>query len=177
MTRLLRPLAAGAVAATLITGVASAQSANSGTCGSLSYTGPGSTNTISCDNNSQLNISCSNSADVVYINGQASKSGNATLNGNTSGGNANSGNASNSNSNTTNVDLSCAPAQTTSATTTPSTPSSGGKGAVAGASTQAASLPNTGSNPLALAAIAAGVLGTLAVVTRLGVKAYSSFRA
>src|SRR5581483_12353850 len=144
MKRLLRPLAAGAMAATLIPGAASAATSNN-TCGNISYTGPGSNNTISCDNNSELHVSCHNNVDVVTVNGQSSGSGSATVKGNTSGGVAVSGNAGNTNIDTTNIDVSCAPAKTVS--TTPSTPSQGGKGAVAGAKTsQAASLPNTGSN-------------------------------
>jgi LPXTG-motif cell wall-anchored protein len=172
---------AGAVASiALMGGVAAADTV---TCGSISNTGPGSTNTITCVDNEENSVSCNNHVVVENSNDQNASSGGAFTTNNTSAGDASSGDASNDNKVVVNIGASCAPVQTAS-----TTPSGGrGGGEVAAASTAApaggaggggqgagvAALPETGSSSLQTAAIAGlAVLAGGLVLSRLGLVAY-----
>gem|GEM_PF-5243121 len=75
--------------------------------GSITNTGPGSTNTISLsDSSSSTMVMTNNSVQVSNSSSQTAKSGKAKVNGNTTGGNAVSGSAMNTNSTTSTVGIS-----------------------------------------------------------------------
>jgi hypothetical protein len=156
-------------------------------------TGPNSNNTCSVTQDNNLKVTCTNNADVVFVNNQNANSGNVTLENNTNGGYAYSGNAVNTNSTTGKLDVSCgaktavAPAPTPAPTPTPSpstsspapapvaaSPTQAKPAGGQGAASQAAALPNTGSNTLvATATIASVVLTVAAIGSRV---AFSAFR-
>lgn len=176
MKRLLQLLVAVLVPMSLASGVALADPS----C-TISGTGPNSYNSCVDTQTNKTTITCTNDTDVVFINGQNSGSGQATVDGNTTGGNATSGNSSNNNNTTTNVSVSCAapaaktaPAAATTPTAAPTAPT--GQGAVLGATTatpSAKSLPNTGSHAaLTTTGIVAAVMGSVAVIAQLGVMVY-----
>jgi len=145
-------------------------SASAVTCsGSVSNTGAGSTNTVSCVDTNNVSVSCNNKDVITQSNTQNSTSGGATTSGNTSGGNSTSGSSSNSNSTKVQLGASCAPvAGTTTAfttgavVTTTSTPA-------ATMTTPAAtptSLPSTGSNSsLDAAIVGVSALGGVSLVS------------
>jgi uncharacterized surface anchored protein len=158
-------------------------------------TGPNSNNTCTVTNSNDLKVTCTNKADVVFVNNQDASSGSVTLQNNTNGGYAYSGNAVNTNSTTGKLNVSCgaktavaptpAPTPTPTPSPTPSSSSSvspapaaakssqpaGGQGAA-----QAAALPNTGSNSLvATATIASVVLAVVAVGARVAFSAFQRF--
>jgi LPXTG-motif cell wall-anchored protein len=179
--KLLQTLAGAVAGVALMGGVAAASTV---TCGNISNTGPGSTNTITCVDSQEHNVSCNNNVIVKNSNDQDAQSGGAFTTDNTSGGSASSGNSSNSNSVVVTVGASCAPVQAAS-----SQPSggSGGGGEVAAASTsaapaggsggggaaQVAALPETGSSNLQSAAVAGvAVLAAGLGLSRLGLLAY-----
>ncbi|HEX3082700.1 MAG TPA: signal peptidase I [Candidatus Saccharimonadia bacterium] len=74
-------------------------------CGnvSISHTGPGSTNIVTCTNNTSTTIINGTSVTVTNTSNQSSASGNVTSTGNNTSGSATSGNATNSNSTGTTV--------------------------------------------------------------------------
>jgi hypothetical protein len=185
MRRFFLGLTSVLASASLMFGVASAASSD---C-SLVNTGPNSNNTCTVTDSNNLKVTCTNSADVVFVNNQSTNSGNATLEKNTNGGYAYSGNAVNTNSTTGNLDVSCGAKTASSPSPAPSptpapvaaaTPSatppaaSGGSGqAQPQAAPKAQALPETGSNgTVAAVAIAASVLGVAATAARLGFSAY-----
>jgi len=87
----------GALAGVLLFGaVASATDT-----GSITNTGPGSTNTITMSDRCSLDVTNTTTVDVTNNNPRSAGSGDATNDGNTSGGNAQSGSAGNTS--TTNV--------------------------------------------------------------------------
>jgi len=154
---------------TLVGGIAAADG--------ISNTGPGSDNSITSTTDNNSNTNCSNNVTITGSNLQSAGSGNADVNGNTSGGSANSGNSSNTNISDINVSTGCESLATSQ--TPPSTPSAPGKGAgsVAGAvvpvSVAGAALPDTGSNTVAEIAFGSViVLGAALATSRLGVSAY-----
>lgn len=125
---------------------------------SIVNTGAGSNNTCNISNTTNLSITCTNSTDVVFVNGQSASSGSVTLEGNGSGGYTYSGDAVNVNSATAQLDVSCAAAQTTSTppvTTTPvGTP----------ATPQVQALPKTSNSaPNVLLAVFAALVALVAV--------------
>ncbi|HUC20101.1 MAG TPA: hypothetical protein VMR98_01240 [Candidatus Polarisedimenticolaceae bacterium] len=71
--------------------------------GSLSNTGPDSTNTISTSTTNSVNTSTNNNVSVSTTNNQSGNTGPANVSGNTSGGSATSGNVANSNDTLTTV--------------------------------------------------------------------------
>jgi hypothetical protein len=93
MNKLLRIAAAAAVSASLVTGLAAAESG-----GSISNTGPDSTNKIINKNSDRLSVHNDNDVNVRNSNDQNATTGEAEVEDNTTGGDATSGNASNSNS-------------------------------------------------------------------------------
>jgi hypothetical protein len=173
MKRFTRILSATVVGLSMMAGVASAATTN---C-SLVNTGPGSNNTCTVTNTTDLSISCTNSVDVVSVNGQSANSGSVTLTGNTSGGFSYSGNAVNTNSTTNKLDVSCGPvvAVTPTTTTTPaatSTPAATPTATPAPAA-KVASLPNTGSDTVLNDTLTgAAIIGVALAVSQLGIMAY-----
>lgn len=169
MKKILGLLAATAVLFGLLSGIAMAQTGEG--C-SIINTGPGSNNTCSSQNNQNLVVTCTNNADVVFVNGQSTSSGSATLTFNGNGGYAYSGNAVNQNSTNTGLDVSCqlAQAQTSTTPTTPSTPPT--VQAPTNPTTVKA-LPNTGSNDaLPMIVLATGGIIVLALASRLSLSGY-----
>lgn len=149
MRRLLLAIPTTLIGVGLMAGVANASTV---TCsGSISNTGPGSTNTVNCVDTNNVSVSCNNQGVIVENNNQNSTSGSATSGSNTSGGSATSGSSSNSNTVTVQLGASCAavPGQTTFTTSAVVTPASTSTPAATPTSTPAAtptSLPTTGSS-------------------------------
>lgn len=74
------------------------QSSNQGgNGGSISYTGPNSSNTIDTEISKTLEVQNSNNITITNTNSQTGTSGDATVTNNTTGGSATSGNVSNTN--------------------------------------------------------------------------------
>lgn len=127
MKNILKALAVTTAMLGLSTGVAVAATTCNGT---ISNTGPGSTNVITCDQTNTTTVACDNNVVVDNSNSQAANSGKAFTTGNTTGGSATTGDASNSNKFDVALNTSCAlvaptttPPTTTPPTTTPETPS------------------------------------------------------
>jgi hypothetical protein len=189
MRKLFLSLVSVLASTSLMFGVAAAQSSS---C-TIDNTGPDSTNTCKVSEDKDVTINCTNKADVVFINKQQASSGDSLVLNNTNGGYATSGNAQNYNSTDGKLDVSCGPAKVAvsptpspTPTPTPSSPTSssstttapapaaaaqtpaGGQGAG-----QAAVLPATGSNSIAVSAtIASVVLATIAAASRFAFSAY-----
>src|ERR1700709_2805127 len=94
MKKFIQIITASLVGVGLMAGVAAADSV---TCGSITNTGPGSTNTISCVDENNKQVTCNNNETIVESNDQNASSGGAFTTGNTTSGNANSGDSSNNN--------------------------------------------------------------------------------
>lgn len=149
----------------IMTTTASAQSVD------ISNTGPGSTNTVTSNNRTDIKCDATNKVEVTNRTDQDADSGNASVDGNTSGGSATSGSASNSNSTSTTVTASNNCLGKAATTTPPPTGGSGGGqtlgdstvagGQGAGEAVLIASLPATGELSTAqyLAGASAGVSG------------------
>lgn len=138
---------------------------------SISNTGPGSTNQITSTSTTSLVCAQTNVATVLNSNAQASSSGAAATSNNTTAGSATSGSSANANNTATalNQQNSCLPgAQQAVANPNPE----GGKGADVSAepaSTQVATLPNTGPvSPVEMTARASALLSGLAIAAYLG---------
>jgi hypothetical protein len=160
-------------------GVASAATV---TCGNISNTGPGSTNSITCVDENNKQVICNNDLKVSESNDQTSSSGSAFTTDNTGAGGATSGDSQANNNVTVTLGASCAPVTTASVTTpttptTTPTPAVGGKGAAPVATPQPAakpvSLPETGSNTAQKVALDSVVaLGSTLVAVQLALLAY-----
>ncbi len=96
MTKLLRLAAASTVVIGLTTGIAAAQ-------GSISTTGPDSSNKVINKTDNNVRLHNNNNLGVDNDNGQHASSGDAKVRDNTTGGGATSGDATNDNSATTDV--------------------------------------------------------------------------
>lgn len=174
MKRLLQSLTSVLVAMSFMVGGAAALSCD------VSNTGPGSTNNCTSEQTNSSTIECNNNVNLTNDSDQGSTSGSADNSNNTNSGSANSGSTNNTNSTSSDINASCGPAVTTSQVT-PSQPA-GGQGAAAqpvavSSPVKPASLPNTGSNDLLTATgLTAAVLGSVVVLTRIGVSAFSSLR-
>jgi hypothetical protein len=172
MRRILLAVLSTITSAGLMFGVAAAQSSS---C-SVIDTGPNSKNTCEVSNNNTIKVSCNNSADVVFVNGQSANSGSVNVTNNNSGGYAYSGNAVNKNSTTGKLDVSCAAKTAAAPTPSPTTSPAGCQGAASAKPTtpaQAQSLPNTGSSLSAKSSITAAVIiVAVALGARFGLSAY-----
>jgi hypothetical protein len=130
--------------------MAGGATAASVTCnGTISNTGSGSNNTITCVDTNNVSVTCVNNVVTTNNNNQTATSGNVSAAFNTTVGNVSSGDASNSNTVVVNVGTSCnpvtpaaapvtpatPPATPPAATTPQSTPAQGGRGAAAPKST------------------------------------------
>lgn len=178
MKRYMRGLVAIITSLAFMGGVASAQTGCEGA--TITNTGPGSTNEITCVDSSTVHVVCSNDIYVVTDNSQSSGSGDADNSGNTTGGSSITGNATNENGTTVEIGASCAPAAAVTPpapTPTPTSPQPvtgfGGRGAGAPEVVAVAALPNTSSNPiLDVALVSAISLAVALVLSRLGILAY-----
>lgn len=174
MKKLIQIISTATVAVSLLAGTAAAV-AETGTCGTISNTGPGSDNTITCVVDNNTNIVCNNDLKVELSNDQSGDSGSGSTSGNTSGGFTTTGNVDNNNVATVAIGASCAPVTVASTTTVTPTPAAGGQGAAVAtpAAKPAApkSLPETGSNTaqklgLDSLVVLGGTLGLSQVVLR-----------
>jgi hypothetical protein len=108
-------------------------SASAVTTGSISNTGPGSTNTISISDQFSCRVTNDNDIDVTNDNQQNAGSGNATTSGNTTGGNAQSGSAANTNVTDVGINITNGPVCVTAQPAVPGQPTAppveGGRGA------------------------------------------------
>lgn len=194
MKKLLRAIAIILLGVSFSTGVVFADT------GSISNTGPGSTNSISFTETNNAFLNCVNAVNVTNVNNQTAVSGGATVSNNTVGGGATSGSASNSNSTSANIGVSgCAlnsapvTPPPTNGGTTPTTPTGGsGGGQVSGASVtlagaggsgggqvsgvRIAALPETsGESIVSYASVPLAVLGSLVTISSVGVAATRRF--
>ena len=182
------------MAVTLLSGVVVGTAEAHGGCTISETGGPGSTNTCKLDNETTVDYTCNIDGTVTNSNHQTVNSGDAAVIDNTHGGSASSGHASNDNSTLTEIVASCATAAAPTPTPTPTpqpTPPVGGNGGgvskptpttptpgvVSGVTSKAPSavavLPDTGENDAMVnAAIAAGSIGTLAVLAQVATAMY-----
>lgn len=136
----------------------------------ISNTGPGSNNTVSCTDVSNIVLNCTNNVVVGTVNTQTGSSGNGDTSNNTSGGNAVTGQVVNDNGNNVTIGGGCE--QLAAAPGTGNTGGGDSTGGGAGAFTPD-TLPNTSTASSAFA-----ILGTLAsaaglvALSRLAVVAY-----
>jgi hypothetical protein len=183
MKRYMRGLVAIITSLAFMGGVASAQAPSTCADGeaTITNTGPGSTNEITCVDSTKVHVTCSNNIYVVNNSDQIAGSGDATNGGNTTGGSSITGNAINENGTTVEIGASCAPAAVVTTppapTPTPTSPQPvtgfGGRGAGAPEVVAVAALPNTSSNPiLDVALVSAISLAVALVLSRLGILAY-----
>lgn len=178
MKRYMRGLVAIITSLAFMGGIAGAQAGCEGA--TITNTGPGSENVVTCVDSSTVHVTCTNDVYVVTDSSQSSGSGNADNSGNTTGGNSITGNATNENGATVQIGASCAPAAVTTTPTPTPTPTSpqpvtgfGGRGAGAPEAQAVAALPNTNSNPiLDIALVSAISLAAALILSRLGVLAY-----
>ncbi len=175
--RFIQILSTALVGASLVVGVAAA-AGTSDAC-DIFNTGPDSHNSCETNLTNKVYASCVNNIVVDNNNSQIGSTGQALVDGNTTGGNANSGSVNNSSVVVTNIGASCGTATTVAATT----PAVGGKGAAAStpaaaapASANVASLPHTGSNAVLDTTVAGvAIIGGTLAVSQLGVSAYRRF--
>lgn len=176
MKVLLQSVITSVAAFSLIGGMAAAQVAQVPNGCDISNTGANSNNTCEMTNENTLTFSCKNDLDVVLNNSQNTGTGSVDLTGNTNSGFAYSGDASNQNKVDVVTDVTCAPVQQAAVTTPTSPPVTPQVTPQVKAAEQsapkAASLPVTGTNPLAMTAIAAAAAGMIAGLAHFGAKAY-----
>ena len=160
------------IASTIIGTAFLGSMASAATCDgtiSITGTGPGSNNQISCADVSNIVVTCDNNIVVATVNTQTGTSGSADSSDNTTAGTATSGSVVNDNGQNVTVGASCV---------TPVVPASvtpaGGGGGAGGAGEVPEVLPNTSGEtilPLILATLAASV-----VVTTLSHAAITLYR-
>jgi hypothetical protein len=172
MKKVLQILTAAVLSVSFIGVSASAQTieACSGDI-TITNTGQGSNNTISCNDINTVVITCDNNINIATINYQNGQTGTATVTGNGLGGDATTGTVINTNSSVVDASASCA--ATASATPTPSTSPSP---STTPATVKPAALPNTAGTDtmtvvLVSLAAAAGIVG----LSRFAVAAYNRF--
>ncbi|MBC7581543.1 hypothetical protein H7097_01590 [Aeromicrobium sp.] len=117
MKNILKAIAVTTVMVGMSSGVASAATTCNGT---ISNTGSGSANNITCTDENDNSVSCVNNVVVANENNQTATSGGAFTLDNTTGGDATTGDANNNNTVVVAVGVSCTPVAV--ATTTPTTP-------------------------------------------------------
>lgn len=167
MKKVFSVIAAAVVSVAFAGSVANAQSNNSIV---ITGTGPGSNNTVTYNNVSNVAYTCNNNILALTFNNQDGTSGNATVDFNTNAAAAVSGAVSNTNVTSTNIAAVCAQATTPVASPTP-TPSPSPSTTPVPSTPK--TLPNTSSNSaltivIASLAAAAGIV----VASRLAVAAY-----
>lgn len=158
MKKLVKIFSATIVSTAFMGSVASAVTCD-GTI-TISNTGPGSNNTVSCTDVSNIVLNCTNNVVVGTVNTQTGTSGNGDTSNNTTGGNAVTGQVVNDNGNNVTIGGGCE-----QLAATPGTGSTGGGGGGGGGGAGAftpEALPNTSTTSSAVA-----VLGTLASATGL----------
>lgn len=190
MKKLLRMIALTFIGGAFITGTAAAQT-------SIENTGPRSSNTINVKTEQDCKIKNNNNVNVKNNTQQSSTSGNAVNN--SKGGSASSGNTSNNSSTSTNVSVKnqneCNKKVANKSNQGNVTkPEQGGRGAESQSQQQmqkvaaggrgagevqgvsVAALPETNAgSPATYAAIAAGALAGVAIISRLGLAAVTAF--
>lgn len=174
MRKLVQIISAAILSVAFIGSVAGAQSSApcDGTI-TISGTGPGSNNTVTCTNITTVVITCVNNVNIATINTQAGESGTATVTGNGLGGNATSGTAINTNDSRVDASASCAAVASPSPSVTPVTP---GSGSATPTAVKPAVLPNT-AGASAETIVVASILAAAGIVvaSRVAVAAYRHF--
>lgn len=175
MKKLMKMLAAVIVGAAFMGSVAGAQSPTNVTCSdiSISNTGPGSNNTITCNTVVDTTITCTNNVIVGSANIQTSTTGNASGQNNTTVGNINTGTAVNYNGTNTTIGASCGSTATPS---TPVTPAGNGGVAPTPAGVGATVLPNTsGMSTGTIVAYSLLAAAAIVAISRLAVAAFRRY--
>lgn len=136
--------------------------------GSITNTGPGSNNGISCDETTNTNVMCTNGMWVASDNNQNAGSGDAEGSGNTSSGGATSGSTNNDNNQNVKINTSCDPAATPA-----NMRSVPGKGGAEPTAKSITALPDTADNSvLTLATISVASVAVVLAASRLGIATY-----
>ena len=147
------------VSTTFIGGVAGAASCT----GTISVTGAGSTNQISCNEVNNIVVTCDNNIIVGTVNTQTGSSGNANSGNNTTSGTAASGSVVNENGQNITIGAGC---DQTTLTSTPTTPGKGGGGGGGEGAVMPQVLPDTSTGqqilPLAIGGLILSGLALLA---------------
>lgn len=160
MKKLLRFMTAVIVSTAFVGGMASAATCD----GTISVTGPGSNNQISCNEVNNIVVTCENNITVGTINSQTGDSGNADGSNNTTSGTVASGSVVNDNGQNVTIGASCGEA----ASLTSETPGQGGGGGGGAGEAVPEELPNTSSVDIAPLAIGAFIVSVaLAALSRL----------
>lgn len=147
-----------------------AGTANAATCdGTIEITGPGSVNTIVCNEISDITYKCDNDILVLNYNKQNGESGEATVDFNNGGGSAISGSVINDNQTVTDLSTACGP--TAAPIQDEETP---GRGSFTPPEQTIENLPNTSSNIIAPLVIV-GLAGT-AVIAAISLLAATLYR-
>lgn len=168
MKKLLKVFSAIIVSTAFMGGMASAATCN-GTI-TITNTGPGSNNQVSCTEVNNIVLTCDNNIIVGTVNTQTGTSGNANTGNNTTAGTATSGSVVNENGQNVTIGASC----DTLPTAAPVTPGKGGGGGGGGAgAAMPDALPNTAgieALPLLIGTIGASIVAVIA--SRLALAAY-----
>lgn len=174
MKKILLALSSLLCSAGLMAGVATAQEP----C-TITNTGADSTNITECVEVSEFVVTCTNNTVVTINNNQTANSGSSITISNTNGSfTTSTGEVVNVNSDNVALNVGCAPvAVVTPPTPTPTPPAVqpavGGQGQAA---PEAKALPVTGDDSLVSStAVAAAVLGSVAVLSRIALSAYRHF--
>lgn len=161
------------ISAVLISTAFIGSAASAATCDSIviNGTGPESTNTVTCNVQVDVNVTCVNNTYTLTDNSQAAVTGAAESEGNSTGGAAVSGNATNSNGQTVQIGSSCT---STNSSTTPSSSTIPGASTASGAGAYIPDvLPHT-SNESAIfpVAIILAVVAIVVTISRMIVTIY-----
>lgn len=189
MKRLLQILAVAVIAVT--TFATSSNALATGTC-AIGYTGPDSNNICTSETAYSCTVSTDNKIASISDGTQVSLTGNAIIGDNTNAGSARTGSVTNSNNTTLNATVTnagiCSVVATVPGTVTPTVPATVTYTSTPAVTTTpvvaapkgmgaASSLPNTsGDQTIVYAAGLAGILGIVAVVSRLAVATYSRLK-
>jgi hypothetical protein len=124
--------------------------------GTITVTGPGSNNTITCNDDTNITVSCVNNVTVGNINNQTGSSGSASSGSNTSGGNVATGTVVNDNGNNVTIGASC----NTPTGAVVETPGKGSTEVPGGGQGGIGELPNTANTPAVITVIRTALIAT-----------------
>jgi len=147
--------------------------ASAATCdGLITLTGPGSNNTVSCEEVNNINVTCTNNVWVGTVNNQTGSSGSGDVSGNTSGGTVATGTVVNQNGQDVTIGTGCG-GTTSGGIDTPVTPGGG--------ATTSAPLPSTlpytaGDSPLSIFMTSVIAAMGAYVIARLGILVFQHIK-
>lgn len=157
-------IVSAAIVSTAFMGTVASAATCDGTI-TITNTGPGSNNTVSCTDVSNIVLNCTNDIVVATVNTQTGTTGNGDTSNNTTGASAVTGQVVNNNGNNVTIGGGC---EQLTATSTPMTPGKGGGGAFT-----PEVLPNTSSSSPVLAVLGVIAAATgITVISRVAVIAY-----